>query len=622
MNEELLEQFLIEGREQAALADQSLSRLRLSPSDGEALAACFRAIHTLKGSAGLLSLTPMAALLHTAEDLLAALRTRPPAAGELEFLSETVDQTDRWLEALAASGRLPGDAEASLARLVGGDGRAQLAAGPGQGQVVIRYTPRSDAYFAGDDPVEIVRQVPQLSQLRISLREPWDPAADYDPFDCNLQIEAVSDAPLHEVAAAFRLVSDQVVLTSQAAPAKAPVPELAEPAAALRTVRIDIAHVERLAAVIDELVVANGDLESLAGEAERLPGGASLARSIRDQQAAQDRLATGLHAALGRLRLAPLSPLFARFPRRVREIAQDLGKSVEFETDAGGVDLDRSLADGLFEPLLHVLRNAIDHGVEAPELRRAAGKSEQATVRLLAQAQGDRVAITVEDDGAGLDASRLREAAVARGLLAAPQAEALSEAQAMDLIFLPGLSTRESATELSGRGVGMDAVRRAVDRLGGEVTVASRPGAGTQVRFLLPVALKLSRILIVRCGAERYGLDLAEVLEAVRLAPGDLTPIRAGVGFVWRDRPVPLLSLAKLTGLAPAAHAETTNVIVLKTRQGPVGLSVEAIGDRIQAVVRPPAGLLAALPVVTGVTLLRDGGALLILSPEELARWA
>ncbi|TCH99107.1 chemotaxis protein CheA [Roseococcus sp. SYP-B2431] len=635
MNDELMAQFLVEGRELVAAAARDLAVLARAPSDEAALDGCFRAVHTLKGSTGLFDLAPMGLLLHAAEDVLAAIRAgRPAGPADFAALLAAVDEVDRWLDAIEGDGALPaGAAEAAriaVARLGGAEGvPAQAAPEPqawrappefaGLAGIAIRYVPRADAYFSGDDPVAIIAAVPALTALRILPREGWGPLESYDPFACNLVIEAVSAAGRPAVQAALRLVADQVQLAEllPAGPGAAATGAAATGPAARRTLRVDAARVDRLAGLVDDLVVAKSALAELAAEAERLAGGHGLGQSLRARQAQLDRLVSDLHATVGQVRLVPLAPLFGRFPRLARDIARALGKSVSVETEGGEVEVDKAVVDALFDPLLHVLRNAVDHGVEAPPERRKAGKAETGTIRLAARPDGDRVVIEVTDDGAGIDPARIRDLAVERGLLRRDAADALGDAAAADLVFTPGFSTAAAVSEVSGRGVGMDVVRAAALALGGRVEVAGTSGRGTMVRFVLPVATLLTKVMIVACGPDRYGLALEGVVETARVTPDRIREVRAGRAFLLRDRPVPLVALGALVG-APEPAPGAQRVVVARAGGELVGLAVDAVLDRMDAVVRPMTGLLAGAPGVMGTTLLADGAVLMILDPTEL----
>lgn len=625
MIDELLAQFLIEGREQAMEASADLMALQRAPHNAARLDNCFRAVHTLKGSADLLGLKPLGRVLHVAEDRLGALRGGTESAPDFGELVAVVDQVERWLDALETTGALPADADGIAERLLAMLGAAHVAPPPailrsnvafaGETGVAIRYTPRTDCYFAGDDPIAIISSVPSLASLRVGLREPVADLALYDPFSCNLTIEALSTAEWSQIEAALRLVRDQVELTRLApAPAGPAVPVEAD--AGRRTLRIDAARIDQLADIADQLVVAKSGLGDLAAQADRLAGGQGLGSTLRARQAELDRLVATLHATVGRARLTPLTPLFGRFPRLVREIAADLGKSVALEVEGGEIEVDKAVVDGLFEPLLHVVRNAVDHGVEAEAVRLAAGKTAQATLRLSARAVGDQVVVEVTDDGGGIDPARIRARALARGLIDETAARELDEAALVDLIFQPGFSTAEIVSSVSGRGVGMDAVRSATTKLGGRVEVGGRLGRGSTIRLVLPIRMVLARLLMVACGDERFGLLLEDIVEVTRVSARQVVPVRAGHAFVLRDEVVPLVWLARMVGGAEGAVVD--RVVVAKVEGELIGFAVDAVLDRIDAVVRPMSGLLSGAVGVVGSTLTADGDVLLVLDLAEL----
>ncbi|WP_424813428.1 chemotaxis protein CheA [Roseococcus sp. YIM B11640] len=631
MADELMAQFLVEGRELVADAARELAVLARDPGDAMALDGCFRSIHTLKGSTGLFDLAPMGAMLHAAEDLLAAIRSgRPAGSHDFAALVEAVDQTDRWLDALERDGALPEGSvqlsQAAIARFGARDGTSSSEPAPtadwrvppefaGLAGTAIRYVPRPDAYFAGDDPLAIIAAVPAILALKISPRDEWGSLESYDPFACNLVLEAVSSAPRPEIQAALRLVGDQVELATLAPARAAPA---AEGGSARRTLRVDAARVDRLAGLADDLVIAKSGLAELAAEAEKLAGGRALGQLLRERQAQLDRLVGDLHATVGTVRLVPLSPLFDRFPRLVRDIARSLSKSVELELEGRETEVDKAIVDRLFDPLLHVLRNAVDHGVEAPATRRASGKAEQGRIRLSARPDGDRVVIEVTDDGAGIDPARIRAVAVARGLVLPEVAEALGDAAALDLIFTPGFSTAASVSEVSGRGVGMDVVRAAASGLGGQVEILGEAGRGTTVRFVLPATSLLTPVMVIACGPDRFGVALADVEETTRVTKDRIHEVRSGRAFLFRDHPLPLISLGELVGAGAPAGAAAERVLVARIGDELVGFAVDAIIDRMDAVVRPLNGLLAGAPGVIGTTVLADGAVLMVLNLREL----
>lgn len=618
MTDDLLEAFLVEGRELTAQAAEDLAALARAPGDNVRLDRCFRSVHTLKGSVGLFDLPAMGRLLHVAEDQMErARRGEGKGAAVFAGLIEAIDQIDRWLDCLERSGALPDDAEQVSQSLIGRLGPTQgaLEAASATGQIAIRYIPRADCYFAGDDPMAIIAAVPGVRDLKISAREPFGDLTRYDPFTCNLVIEAVSTAGSAEVETALRWVKDQVEL-SVAAPVAVTSAEGGEGAS--RTVRVDAARIDRLADLTGELVIAKSGLSDLAARIDGLAEGRALAQALRTQQARIDRLVADLHGTVSEVRLTALAPLFGRFPRLVRETARALGKGVEFEVEGGEIEVDKAVVDGLFEPLLHVLRNAVDHGVEATETRRAAGKPEVGRLRLSARRLGEQVVIEVADDGGGIDPRRIRDLAAARGLISSEAAASLDDHGAIDLVFLPGFSTAASVSEVSGRGVGMDAVRSAVGQLGGRVEVDSRLGEGSTIRIMLPISMVLTKVMVVACGEERYGLTLDNVVETTRVAPDRIVPIRDGRAFQHRDQVVPLVRLAELVGASSPSSGGAERIVVARLGEQLVGFCVDAIVERMDAAVRPMTGLLAGARGVVGSTVLANGAVLMILELGEL----
>jgi two-component system chemotaxis sensor kinase CheA len=640
MSDDLLPAFVEEARELIEQASQDLLALEAAPADSAALEGLFRGVHTLKGSAGLIGFEAMGRAFHAAEDRLSEVRRgdRAVDAGLVEALLAAVQQAERWVEAIATQGVLPvdaaADADALSSRLEGVSAsaapepkvsgavaawaqamRAEAPAGEGP-LVAFRYTPAADAFFSGDDPIAIVGGVPELAVLRVAARTPFEDLAAYDPFACNLVLTGASRASLAAVRAAFRFLPDQVEL-AELPVVEAPAPRIPVEGQA-RSIRVDAARVDALAAAVDDLVVAKNALAHLVAQTAGATPSA-LGRSLMAAHADLDRRVARLHESIGRMRLVPLAPLFRRFPPIVRQVAGGLGKQVDLVLGGDAVEVDKTIVDGLYEPLLHLLRNAVDHGVEPVAARRAAGKPVPAVVRLSAVPAGDEVLIELADDGRGLDMARVRRAAAEKGLASVEALDAMSDEAAADLIFHPGFSTAAEVTELSGRGVGLDAVRSRVATLGGRVEVHSARDAGTRFVIRLPVRVRLARLMMVETAGETFGVPLESVVEATRVAPERLTPVRAGRALVWRDRAVPLVSLAGLLEMPePAADPSELKVMIVRTGDELAAVSVDAFGDRIEAPLRPLAGVLARVPGLLGSSLLGDGRVLMVLDVPEL----
>ena len=639
--DELRDQFLLEGRELAQKAAADLLALERNPADAGLIAGVFRAVHTMKGGAGLFELGPLGSLLHVAEDLLDGLRNKALAADTamISALIGTIMQVERWLDDFERTGKLPNDAaqqggklETALRHASGGqvadtkpslpaadaDWARRLAPGIGDGSLTaIRYTPRSDCFFAGDDPLQMIRAVPDLRRLDIVPRGPWSPADAFDPFTCNLVLLAVSGAPRADIEAAFRFVSDQIELVALDEESNSEEAEVA--GAAARMLRVPAARIDQLAEIADELMAAKSELGHLFGRIEGSGIDPALSRNLGSVQATLDRLIARLHRTAVDLRLVPLSPMLSRFPALAREIADGLGKQVALTVGGDALEVDKSIVDGLFEPLLHLVRNAVDHGIEPAETRLAAGKLAVAAIGLEARRTGDSFVIVLADDGAGIDLDRLRGAARERFGLDDAALAALSDQETLELIFRPGLSTSARVSELSGRGVGMDAVRSAVNALGGKVTVASTQGAGTTVSLTLPFRIVMTRVVTIDSGAERFGVPIDAIVETVRVTPEQIQPVRHGRAFIWRDRVVPLLDLPLLLGesrnfpVGSGLHA-----MVVGEGDRLAAIAVDNFSDRIDVLMRPLEGFLAGIKGISGTALTGDGNVLLILNPAEL----
>ncbi|QAY75898.1 chemotaxis protein CheA [Sphingosinicella sp. BN140058] len=649
--DELFEQFLMEGRELIARATEDLLALEAGQEVRTRIDSAFRAVHTLKGSVAIFDLAPMAAMLHAAEDLLGAARAASLDDSAIRALLACLDCCDRWLDALEASGTLPPDAQEEAARLANqlaarvgrnaaprsaasaddrprwlvgllADCDSQIAATGEHDLAALRYTPRPDCFFAGDDPLALVASIPGLIALRVEARDSWPALADFDPYLCNLEIEALCTGSADALRQLFRFLPDQVEIFDVAPRRAAAVPDLeaAVPAAdgGERTLRVETGQIDRLLDLIGELVVAKNRFGHLAAELERGADPVTLAPAMRTVAAATDRLVADMHGTVMRVRLVAMTRLFRRISRMVREIGDRLHRDLELVVTGEETRVDKALADALFEPLLHLVRNAIDHGIETAEARAEAGKAPRARLGLVARNAGDQIVIEVTDDGAGIDPERLRRVAAERALVSLAEADALDDAAALQLIFAPGFSTAADVTDISGRGVGMDAVRAAIESLGGRVSVASKMGTGTTVTLRLPATAALTTILVVRCGGEGFAVPIDGVAETIRIQRDAVRPVGVGRAFVLRNRTLPLLSLAELLGLPAEESGSDLKVLVANTGQGQVGLAVDDFGDRIDVILRPMTGLLANLPFVSGTTLLGDGSVILVLDLAEV----
>jgi len=659
--DDLLQHFIVEARELIQQATEDLLALERDPAAAAPMDSAFRAVHTLKGSVGLFDFAPMGLALHAAEDLLGALKEKRASidAHVVDTLLACLGQAERWVAAIEQKGQLPSDAAEEgyrMARalraqlddetaqttevvpqadlrwiedLIARTGHPETSGPQDAPRVAIRYAPRADCFFAGDDPLALLRSVPGLVAVRLANRDPWPPATEIDPFTCNLSIEALSSAELDRVKAVFRFVPDQVTIheITPSADRQAPGASAsgaggvtgAAGGAGARTLRVDATRIDRLADLVGEMVIAKNVLAHLAGQASDGLDGKHLAQGLLASQAAIERLVAELHGAVMDVRMMPMRDIFRRFPRAVREVAAQLGKAIDFSMEGEEVEADKAVVEGLFEPLLHLLRNAVGHGAESESLRLAAGKPGKTTIVLRARREGDRVTVEVEDDGRGIDPAAIRKAARERGVASADDLERLSDAEVVDLIFAPGFSTSSEVTDLSGRGVGMDAVRSAVGRLGGQVDVRSRQGCGTTIRLSLPLTIVMTKVMAVRVADELYGIPLDGILETAFVPASRVRPVRDAEAFVLRDRTLPLVRLRDLLEIPRTPEApQSLKVVVMAAGDDLVGVAVDGFAERMDVLMRPMTGILAGMPGVVGTTLLGDGSVLMILDIPEL----
>jgi two-component system, chemotaxis family, sensor kinase CheA len=380
------------------------------------------------------------------------------------------------------------------------------------------------------------------------------------------------------------------------------------------------AKIEALVNLAGELVVAKNALAHSAKRLDSELAGREVGEAIQRDHDAIDRLVIELHGTILQLRMVPAGQVFQSFPRLVRDVSRQLGKKVALVTQGDSTEADKTIVDRLFEPLVHLVRNAVDHGIESPGQRLAAGKSETATVSIEASRIGDRFRLQVTDDGRGIDPATVRRKASEKRLVAPAELAALTDEQAIDLIFAAGFSTSAEVSDISGRGMGMDVVRTAVEQIGGRVSVRSKTGAGTTVQIDLPTTIAMSRIMVVETAGQFFGIPMDAVSETVRVTPNRISHIKNNSGFVFRDRVVPIVALAELMKLPERAKDVTAaRLLVVMEAAGKIAaLEIDAIGDRLDVVLKPMQGLLAGARGYAGTTLLGNGQVLLVLDIKEL----
>ncbi|MTW21421.1 chemotaxis protein CheA [Allochromatium palmeri] len=391
--------------------------------------------------------------------------------------------------------------------------------------------------------------------------------------------------------------------------------------ATVRTLKVDQTKIDRLMNLIGEMVVAKNALPYLAARAEERYGVRELAREIKTQYSVINRIAEEMQDAIMQVRMLPVSFVFQRFPRLVRDVAHKLGKDVRLVMEGESTEADKNIIEALADPLIHLVRNSLDHGLESPEQRRAAGKPPEGRLTISARQESDRVLIEITDDGRGIDPDVIRRKAYEKKIIDETTLERLSDQEAINLIFAAGFSTAEQVTDLSGRGVGMDVVRNAIARVHGSIDLRSRVGEGTHLRLSLPLSMAVTNVMIIESAGQRFGVPMDAVAETVRVARRDIRVIKKRLTTVLRGRLVPLVALNDLLALDTPQIANDDDelaVLVVRIEKEYLGIIVDDCRETIDIILKPLAGFLGDLTGYSGSALLGDGSVLLILNPREL----
>jgi two-component system chemotaxis sensor kinase CheA len=520
----------------------------------------------------------------------AARNDRAPASAPSGTIND--DEFEALLDSLYGTGAPGAEPAASLGAASAASVGAASAAIVGAASAAIPAAPAADANAISDDEFEA---------LLDSLHGTAAPGALAQP-----SVGADSSAiPVGAASAA---------IPAPAAPPAKPAP-VAKPAAiekrtsstAETTVRVDTFRLDSLVDAAGELVLVRNRLTNLAPRGTNDP----MERAIGELE----RVAEDLQNAVLRMRMQPVGKLFSRFPRIIRDLARQLGKDIDLVTEGEDTDIDRTVVEALADPLVHLLRNAVDHGIEMPDVRERAGKSRSGTVRLAAGQFGDRIVITVTDDGKGMDPEVLRRKAVEKGLMDEEQAARLDERECYEIVFRPGFSTAAEVSDISGRGVGMDVVKTKIVELGGTLSIDSRVGHGSTVRLSVPLTLAIMRVLMVRVGTRLLSLPLSNVTEVFELVPGQIQELDGRIVASHRQRALPLADLGNWAGAA----GKGGHVVVVQIGHQTLGCLVDEVLGREDVMAKPLGPFLKDVPGVAGATITGDGRISLVLDLAGLA---
>jgi two-component system chemotaxis sensor kinase CheA len=629
-----MQMFLAECREHLQQLNLAVVRVEERPDDSATVDEIFRIAHSLKGMSATMGFQGMAALTHEMEDVFELLRKRTDGLSRdaVDVLLECLDALSAALDGIEADGTERMDPGALVERLQGlvrertpdqavarrgGEattGTPEPVAGAmaaGQAVLHARATLEDETLMPAVRAYMVLAAAADLGTVVASAPE----AEDIEAFDGRVvDVWVAAEVETEALQAALAAVPDVASVevtddrpTEEAAPKLAAVANL-EYSRTTSTVRVDAERLDQLMHLMGELVVQRTRVEALSAEAE-VPG---LSHAMQELT----RCSQALQAIVMQVRMIPVEAVFLRLPRLVRDLSAKLGKQVELELVGQDTELDRTVVDALGDPLVHLVRNALDHGFETPAERQAAGKPSAGALRISARHSGGNVVISVADDGRGVDAAAVAATAVRRGLLTAEQAEGLDPARAIDLLFAPGFSTREAASDVSGRGVGMDAVRAKVREVGGEVWMTSEPGQGTIAQIRLPLTLAIMPALLVRAGERTYGIALDRIDRSVML---DEHPVRSAAGqrmLVVGDAVMPLYDAA--TALGHPADEDCEFAVIVHGHDRRIALAVSELVGQHELVTRPLPPDVAELAPVSGAAVLPDGDIALLVDCDAL----
>ncbi|WP_295574264.1 chemotaxis protein CheA [uncultured Stenotrophomonas sp.] len=600
VSDDITADFIIEAQEILDRLGEQLVSLEQAPRDSEQLNAVFRGYHTLKGGAGFLGVTAMVELCHAAEEALGIARAGQAVlqAHHFDAAQQSLDYLQSMLDAVS-SGTEPGYAPPELIAqfdMHGGGTAASTAVPPAAaGDDLItedEFEALLDQLHGGNAPTAVAPS-----------KKADDGLISEDEFEALLDQLHGGAAPGSKPVAALPAAAPPAPRPAPALPAAKPLAE------AEHTVRVDTKRLDAIVNLIGELVLSRNRLKTLRARLRD----EELDRAVSTLDIATARL----QSAVMRTRMQPVGKVFSRFPKVARDVARSLKKEVDLELIGAETELDRNLVEALADPLVHLVRNAIDHGVEMPDLREAQGKPRMGHVRLSAQQEGDYVSVEVQDDGAGIDPEKLRAKAREKGLIDPEAAARLSSEECLHLVFLPGFSTKQQVTDISGRGVGMDVVQSRIRELSGQIQIQSELGRGSRFLIRVPLTLAILPTLLVQAGEDVYALPLARVMEVLHAPRTSLGWFDGRAVLDRRSHTLPLVDLRQWLDVTPAASPLLT-IVVLQAGEARFGLVVDQVRGREEVVIKPLPKALRGLRGYAGATLIGDGRMALILDVDGL----
>lgn len=660
--------FLDEAEEQLQQLDEAIVLLEQEPNNRELLNKIFRIAHTLKGSSASMGFEKMATLTHRMESVLDSLRQGKlavtPAIADLllaclDKLKELKDELSRGQEGEVDIQALVRRLEEVLNEGIGGEQappppaaerplelddveenviRAAEVRGWRAYEIKVELEP--DCRMKGARAFLVFNNLKDLGEVIKS--EPHTQELEAEKFENTFRLAFVTKEDADTVANVIKSISEikevtvrPIVLEEEQGPAPGTPSELdvskSSPAGetylkrgmerrVTQTVRVDVQRLEALMNLVGELVIDRTRLAEVSSNLRNRLGNEELIETLDEISMHIGRITSELQEEIMKARMFPIDQVFNRFPRMVRDLAHKAGKEIEFIVEGRETELDRTVIEEIGDPLIHLLRNAIDHGIESPEERVRLGKPRYGTIILKAFHQENQIVITVQDDGRGMDPEVLKQRAVERGLITPEAAAKLTKREALDLIFLPGFSTSEKVTDVSGRGVGMDIVKAHLEKINGTIDIQTTPGAGTCFTIKLPLTLAINRSLLVTLGDQVYALPLANVVEIIEVEPQQVRRIQQQEVVVVRGQVLPLMHLAKALGIKRDCYfsGRKAAVVIVGLAEKRVGFIVDTLIGEQEIVIKSLGNYIGKIPGIAGATIMGDGRVALILDVHSL----
>ena len=646
--QEILQDFLVESFELVEKLDEDLVELESNPEDLELLNGIFRVAHTIKGASSFLNFDILTHLTHHMEDVLNKARH-----GELvltpdimDVVLESIDLMKELLNIIRDTSSDAGvDVAACVARLdkvSGGTGEvatptveapAPQAPEPEQvePEVAQAETPaQEEPDYDNMDPDEIEAEIERLLQQRQE-EDKAKRAAKMAAGESVPEVPVVADeTPAPEPEPQAEVAPPPPPPPPPAAPAtpkqeapKAAAPAKRSPATVEQTIRVDVKRLDHLMNLIGELVLAKNRLIKINDDVEERYEGEEFLEELNQVVSIVSLVTTDLQIAVMKTRMLPIGKVFNKFPRMIRDLSRELNKDIELVISGEETELDKSIVEEIGDPLVHIIRNSCDHGVETPAVRTANGKDAKGTIDLKAYNEGNQIVIQIDDDGKGLDVNMLKSKSLEKGIITEKEADNMSDKEAFGLIFKPGFSTAASVTSVSGRGVGMDVVKTNIEKLNGMIDIESTLGVGTSMKLKIPLTLAIIQALLVGVQEEYYAIPLASVLETVRISTDEIYTVEGKSVMRLRDEVLSLVHIGDIFEVERILDSsEHAYVVVLGLGTSKLGLIVDTLVGQEEIVIKSLGDYLKGIEGIAGATIRGDGGVTLIVDVVALMQMA